>query len=243
MYDAERDARDIAESLSHSTPRLDILIEVLPSLTHDQMLELRREYKRVCKVQGHGINIAKHIKLKASGHVGKIAYVTALGRWESEGYWANYWYQSNSAKRELLIESLMGRTNAEIRAIKDAFKDKRYNDDLERCMEKELKADKFRNAVLMSLKEKRQEERDAWPVEYRNRDVESLYRALKAREGGESAMLEIVVMRSDAHLREVLKTYERMYKSNFARDALKKSNNLVVCKPYSHFLLYPPDMS
>jgi hypothetical protein len=64
-----------------------------------QRLELRSEYKRHCKVQGRGINIAKHIKLKTSGNFGKIAYVTALGRYEAEGYWANYWYQSNSARR------------------------------------------------------------------------------------------------------------------------------------------------
>jgi hypothetical protein len=102
------------------------------------MLELRTEYKRHCKVQGRGINIAKHIKLKTSGNFGKIAYVTALGKYEGEGYWANYWYQSNSARRELLIEALMGRQNHEIREIKDAFRDKRYGDSLTRCMDKEL---------------------------------------------------------------------------------------------------------
>jgi hypothetical protein len=41
-------------------------------------------------------------------------------------------------------------------------------------------------------------------------------------------MLGVVIMRSDAHLREVLRTYERSYQSSFARDALRKSNNLVV---------------
>jgi len=191
------------------------------------MLELRAEYKRHCKVQGRGINIAKHIKLKTSGSFGKIAYVTALGKYESEGYWANYWYQSNSARRELLIEALMGRQNHEIREIKDSFKDKRYGDSLTRCMDKELKADKFRKAVLLALEGQRQEESDIWSTEDRNRDVDTLYRAIRAREGGETAMLNIVVMRSDAHLREVLRAYERQYQGNFARDALKKSNNLV----------------
>lgn len=230
LYDeqAEQDARDIAGELSRSNPNFQVLIDILPTLSHDQVLELRVAYKRVCKIQGRGINIAKHIKLKTHGNLCKIAYVTALGRWESEGYWANFWYQSNSARRELLIEALMGRTNTEIRNIKDMFKDKRYNDDLARCMDKELKADKFRAAVLMALDEKRQEENDVWPVEYRNRDVDTLYNSLRRREGGESAILEIVVMRSDAHLRDCLKTYERKYGGNFAKDALRKSNNLVV---------------
>ena len=41
-------------------------------------------------------------------------------------------------------------------------------------------------------------------------------------------MLEIIVKRSDSHLREVLKTYEKMHGDNLARAALKKSSNLVV---------------
>ena len=228
VYNAEPDALAIVDALSARTPDADVLIDILPLLSHDQMLELRSEYKRHCKVQGRGINIAKHIKLKTSSNFGKIAYVTALGRYEGEGYWANYWYQSNSARRELLIEALMGRQNHEIRAIKDAFRDKRYGDSLTKCMDKELKADKFRKAVLMALEGERQEESDVWPIEYRNRDVDTLYKSLKAREGGESAILGIVVMRSDAHLRECLRTYERKYQGSFARDCLRKSNNLVV---------------
>jgi hypothetical protein len=230
IYDATEDALALVEALAGRTPDVDTLIDILPALSHDQMLELRSEYKRHCKVQGRGINIAKHIKMKIpSSNFGKICHVTALGRFESEGYWANFWYQSSNARRELLVEALMGRQNHEIREIKDAFKDKRYGDSLTRCMDKELKADKFRKAVLMALEGERQEESDIWPVEYRNKDVDTLYKALKAREGGETAMLGVVVMRSDAHLREVLRTYERKYRGNFARDALRKSNNLVVC--------------
>jgi len=229
MYDAETDARDIAEELTRSHPNVQILVDILPTLSHDHIMELRSAYKRVAKVQGQGINIAKHIKLKTSGNFQKICYVTALGRWESEGYWANFWYQSHSARRELLIEALMGRSNAEIRNIKDAFKDKRYGDSLSRCMDKELKADKFRVAVSTALEERRQEENDTWPIEYRNKDVDTLYEALRRRDGGESTILQIVVTRSNNHLRDVLKTYERKYGGNFAKDALKKSNNLVVC--------------
>lgn len=232
LYDAEEDAKVINEALSHHRgPDGDPICDILPHLTHDQILELRNEYKRVAKIQGRGVNIAKHIKMKLTGNFGKVAYVTALGRWESEGYWANFWYQSHGSRRELLIESLMGRSNAEIRQIKDSFKDKRYGDDLIKCMEKELKADKFRVAILTALEERRQEETDIYPREYVDKDASILYKCITAPSGGESAMLDIVTRRSDAHLREVLKMYERQYRSNFARDALKKSNNLVVRIP------------
>jgi hypothetical protein len=240
IYDATEDAYALVDAMSGKVPDASVLIEILPTLSHDQMLELRSEYKRHCKVQGRGINIAKHIKLKTSGNFGKIAYVTALGKYEGEGYWANYWYQSNSAKRELLIEALMGRQNHEIREIKDAFKDKRYSDNLEKCMDKELKADKFRKAVLMALKGHRQEESDVFPPEYMARDVDTLHQAIRAREGGETAMLDIVCMRSDAHLREVLRRYERSYHSSFARDALRKSNNLVVSHHSPNTHPHPP---
>ena len=229
-YDVDEDTEAIVAALTGSRVDADTLIDILPELTQEELLAVREEYKKRCKVQGHGINLAKHIKLKIpTTNFGKICYITALGRWQSEAEWANFWYQSNNAKRELLIEALMGRSNAEIRAIKDAFKDKRYGNSLERCMDKELKADKFRQAVMWVLSERRQEENDVWHHEYRNRDVETLFSAARRREGGETVILQIVILRSDAHLREVLKTYERMHGANFARVALEKSNNLVVC--------------
>jgi hypothetical protein len=228
LYDAEKDALALNEAISHHKPDIDTICKILPHLTHDQILELRKEYKKHVKVQGRGINIAKHMKMKLSGNFGKAVYVCALGKYESEGYWANFGYQSHSSRRELLIESLMGRGNAEIRQIRESFKDKRYNDDLIRCMEKELKPDKFRVAVLMALEARRQEENEVYPRRYIDKDVDVLNRCLTAKEGGESTMLEIVVRRSDAHLREVLKAYERRYGVNFAREALRKSNNLVV---------------
>ncbi|THX86439.1 Annexin [Aureobasidium pullulans] len=227
LYDAEKDALALNEAISHHKIDVDTICKILPNLTHDQILELRKEYKKHVKVQGRGINIAKHMKMKLSGNFGKAVYVCALGRYESEGYWANFWYQSHNTRRELLIESLMGRSNAEIRQIKDSFKDKRYNDDLTRCMEMELKPDKFRTAVLIVLEARRQEESEVYPRQYVDKDVEVLNRCLTAKEGGESTMLEIVVRRSDAHLREVLKAYERRCGVNFAREALRKSNNLV----------------
>ncbi|KAI9784514.1 MAG: hypothetical protein M1816_000834 [Peltula sp. TS41687] len=228
FYDPEKDAKELAEVLKHRNIEIDPLMEILPRLTHDHMMQLRTEYKKYAKFSGKGINIAKHIKLKlGTGAFGKACYVTALGRWESEAYWANFWYQSNTTRRELLIESLMGRTNAEIREIKEAFSDKRYNNSLEKCMKSELKADKFRVAVLLALEEKRQEESKYVYLEAVKDDVRRLHDALVAREGGETAMIHIVVTRSDTHMREVLKSYEKTYGKNFAKEMLRKSTNLV----------------
>lgn len=231
FYDAAADAAAMQSALNH-TRNIDTktIIQVLPRLTSDEILLLRQEYKNKVKMHGKGINLAKHLRLKlGTSSFGKVAYSTALGRWESEAYWANCYYQAGTSRRELLIESLMGRSNAAIREIKNCFRDSRYDNSLERCMRSELRADKFRTAVLLALEERRQDERE--PIEARlvRQDVSDLHRALVSREGGETAMIHIIVLRSDAHLREVLRAYESVYGQNFARAMIAKSRNLVVC--------------
>ncbi|KAL8932721.1 MAG: hypothetical protein Q9211_006156 [Gyalolechia sp. 1 TL-2023] len=227
FYDPEPDALALAAALKHSTPDAGPINKILPQLSEDHILELRTEYKKHIKVGGKGINIAKHIKLKVAGNLGKAAYAVALGRWESEAHWANFWYQSNSSRRELLIESLIGRTNSEIVKIKDAFSDKRYNDSLEKCMQTELKKDKFRHAILLALEEKRMSENEKLDIQLVRRDTQELYKALTSKDGGETAMINVIVVRSDNHLREVLKTFEASYRKNFAREMIQKSRNLV----------------
>ena len=135
-YDPTEDAKRIAAALSgtRSAPDPRPLVQILPRLSIDDLDALKAEYKNHAKVSGQGINMAKHIKLRVPGSLGKACYATALGRWESEAYWANSWYQGGASRRELLIESLMGRSNSDIREIKNCFKDKKYNDDLEKCI-------------------------------------------------------------------------------------------------------------
>lgn len=236
IYNPEADALALASALKHSTPDPKPLLKILPGLSDDHVLMLRTEYKKHMKAAGKGVNIAKHIKMKVTGSFGKVAYAVALGRWESEAHWANFWYQSNTSRRELLIESLMGRTNSEIVKIKDAFSDQRYNNSLEKCMQTELKKDKFRNAVLLALEERRMDEGDKLSVELVRRDAKHLYEALTAKEGGETAMINIIVVRSNKHLAEVLRAFEAQYRKNFAREMIQKSKNLVVIYPLPRLL-------
>ena len=229
FYDPEPDALALAAALKHSTPEVKPIIKILPHLSDDHILMLRTEYKKHMKSQGKGVNIAKHLKMKlGSTSLVKVAYSTAQGRWESEAHWANFWYQSNSSRRELLIETLMGRSNSEIVKIKDAFSDQRYNNSLEKCMQTELKKDKFRNAVLLVLEERRMAENEKLSIDLVRKDAQDLYRALTSKEGGETAMINIIVVRSDKHLAEVLRIFEGQYHKNFAREMIKKSPNLVV---------------
>ncbi|KAE8444816.1 hypothetical protein EG329_014170 [Mollisiaceae sp. DMI_Dod_QoI] len=236
FHDPVDEATILAKALKGEkrAPDTQPLIEILPGLTHEQVLDLRVEYKRIVKTgsEKKGVNIAKHIKLRLKDedpNLMKACYACALGKWESEAYWANFWYQGEKSRRELLIESLMGRTNREIREIKDGFNDKKYSDSLTKCMKTELKEDKFKKAVLLVLEERKMEERPGYPVDRAlvEDDVHDLHKAVRSEKGGETSMINIVVVRSDAHLREVLRLYESTYRANFAREMLKKSGNLV----------------
>ena len=255
FHDPEDIATRLAKALrGDGPPDKEPLVEILPSLTHEQVMELRAQYKTIVKTgsQRKGVNIAKHIRARLKDenpNLMKACYSVALGMWESEAYWANFWYQGDKTRRELLIESIMGRTNDEIRRIKDAFTDKKYDNSLTKCMKTELKEDKFKKAVLMVLDERRMDEYDPYgrrlPIDYKlvDQDVDGLRRAVKSEKGGETLMISIVVQRSDSHLRAVLKEYEAAFRANFARDALKKSGNLVVRSrqpPSSSSLLTSP---
>ncbi|RDA83746.1 hypothetical protein CP532_4996 [Ophiocordyceps camponoti-leonardi (nom. inval.)] len=239
FHDAQDIATTIAQALrGEGRPDTRPLIDILPSLTHEQVLELRAEYKRLVKtgVDRKGVNVAKHLRARLKDDdpsLAKACYAVALGRWESEAYWANFWYQGDKTRRELLIEALMGRTNDEIRRIKDAFSDKKYGDSLVTCMRTELKEDKFKKAVLLVLDECRMDDYDGYgrrlPLDHDlvDEDVADLRRAVKADKGGESAMIDIVIRRNHDHLRAILGEYEHRYRTNFAREALKRSGNLV----------------
>ena len=241
FHDPEEEATMLARALKGDkrSPDTEPLVDVLPGLTHDQVLELRVQYKKIVKTGSDkkGVNIAKHIKMRLKDEdpgLMKACYACALGKWESEAYWANFWYQGEKSRRELLIESLMGRTAAEIREIKDSFRDKKYHDSLTKCMKMELKEDKFKKAVLLVLEEKKVDERPGDRIDRHlvADDVQDLHKAVRSEKGGETAMISIVVVRTDTHLREVLRLYEETYKANFAREMLKKSGNLVVCFPF-----------
>lgn len=241
FHHPEEIATRIAKALSgsHGPPDTNPLIQILPGLGHEEVMELRTQYKAIVKAgsQRKGVNVAKHIRSRLRDedpNLMKACYAVALGRWEGEAYWANFWYQGDKTRRELLIEALMGRSNDEMREIKDGFRDKKYGDSLSKCMRTELKEDKFKKAVMLALSGERMEEEDEHgrPLELDMRlvdqDAEDLRRAVKSEKGGESQMISIVVLRSEAHLREVLREYSHQFKANFARDALKKSTNLVV---------------
>lgn len=228
-YNPATDAKVILSELksTFSKPSVRPLINILPTLTPTQLKSLRAEYKH----QYHNVNLAKHIKsvFTVSTPFGKLCFATALGPYESEAWFANSWYQKRETRNELLIESLMGKTNSEIAHIKSAFKDAKYDSSLEKAVTAELPGNKFRYAVTLQLSCVRQEEDAKVDTEGVRQDVARLGKILEERmEGGETEMIEILVSRSNRWLKEVARMYRRVYERDLAKAIMKRSKNLVV---------------
>ncbi|VUC32849.1 unnamed protein product [Clonostachys rosea] len=231
---ADRLARALVGSKEVNTHTL---IQDLPLFTHDQMMSLRTKYKSLVKTgpERKGVNIAKHIRarLKDNPLMMKASYSVALGKWESEAYWCSIDHHSPEIRRELLIESLMGRTNEDVRRIKEAFLDKKYDNSLKKCIDSELAENKFKRALLLVLEERQMDESDSsgqtLPIdkEQAARDVEDIRSAIQSERGGEWRLIEIVLRGSAMYLRELLEVYQKQYSSHLTRDILKKCENLV----------------
>ncbi|KAB8204928.1 hypothetical protein BDV34DRAFT_196567 [Aspergillus parasiticus] len=231
FHNSEPDAIAMAEALSHITS-IDArrtIIRILPPLSSDQILDLRNEYKLHIKIDGKGVNMAKHIRQRFENSTfGMACYATALGRWGSEAYWVNRYYQLGTSRRELVIESLFGRSNAEILEIKGCLLELGPSDGLEKCMNAEIRADEFQSAILIALKGERQSPADSLDENLVQSDVLKLHQALASPEGGETTMINIIIRRSDPHLQEVLAAYVRLYHKNFVKQLIAKSQSVVV---------------
>lgn len=228
-YDAAADAARILAELKHTftRPSVQPLLDILPTLTPSQLKALRAEYKTLCR----GINLAKHLKsvFTTSTPFGKLVFAVALGPFESEAWFANSWYQKKRTRNELLIESLMGKSNRETALIKACFKDARYNASLEKAVSDELPADKFRMAVMAQLSCSRMDEdRPVDPAALRD-DVARLGTILERdASGGETEMVGIIVNRSDRWLRELAALYHQVYDRDLAKAIIRHSKNLAV---------------
>lgn len=236
-YDATDDALALRDALCHADVNTKTLIQALPCRTHAEILELRKRYNDYVKVKGKGVNVAKHIHLRLhNSTLGNACYATALGRWESESYWVSH-YCTSSSYRRLLLESLSGRSNNEVRYIKKSFKDQQY-DGLEEFINGKLKGGNFRTAVLLGLEGSRQSWNDPIDPELVASDVQALRSGLRQGDGDEMAMIHIIVRRSDPHLREVIRAYQKLYEQDVANEIIHKSQNAVVCFRVPAFLLF-----
>ena len=116
-------------------------------------------------------------------------------------------------KEKVLNDVLLGRSNADIRAIKDA-----YQKTTRKSLENDIKGDlsmKTERHFLMVLAANRNEESVPVIPQDIDRDVMDLYKATEGKVGTDELLVcNILTQRSDAQIRAIAHTY----KAKFTRD-------------------------
>ena len=217
-FDPGEDAELLIEGLNEGTPGRACLIDLLPRLSHENVMALRREYGRLLQAKNSFSELPLQIERQVDGTLGKICYATSLGRWESEAYWIRVWYQSKEKQtfadlRWLLIDTLVGRTSAEVFAIKKAFRDDRYSDDLVSCMNKELEGHELQSLIMASIRPR--PDISVTSKESYETILSNLYLALKNaaddRMECERVCVENLVEQTPGVLMDLMRDFQRNY--------------------------------
>lgn len=113
-------------------------------------------------------------------------------------------------KEKVLNDILLGRSNADIRAIKDAYK-KTYRTSLDSDIKADLSM-KTERHFLMVLSANRNEESTPVNPQQIDHDVMEIYKATEGKAGTDELLVcNILSQRSDAQIRAIAHTYQQKF--------------------------------
>jgi len=202
------------------------LIGVLGKYPPIQMNQIVTGYKA-----HFGKALEKAVDSETSGNFGKLCIALSKTILDFDVYCLHEAIAGLGTDEDCLIEILVGRTNSDINAINQAYKEKYRN-----SLEKDIRGDTsgyFRALLVALVQGGRDETNGQRDV---TSDVEALYRAGEGRLGtDESAIISILCGRPEAHLRQVFAQYqqkhghtmEKVIKSEFSGDIKRALINLV----------------
>ena len=240
-FDAHAAAEDCSRCLSSGKPDLAVLVELLPRLSHENILALKRSYKALNADPQLTPDLSTEIQRSIANKLGKICYATSLGRWGSEVHWIRVWYQNKDSQwgealRILLVEAVLSRTAPELEAIMAAFSDKLYKNDLIRCLERELEGHGLSSLILAALRvpPSHQAPKPSDPVAVAVQ-LHDLFDTIDDRETRESTLIELLTRGPDSFVSEVIHEYQREYQEPLSIAMHKAVSPIVV----SSFLRQP----
>ncbi|KAJ3298416.1 hypothetical protein HK104_010746 [Borealophlyctis nickersoniae] len=201
--EADRDAEKLRKAMKGIGTDEKALIDVLCRRTPLQGPQITQAYKN-----HYGRDLAKDIKSETSGNFERLLVLLTMPLPEVDATELHESMKGLGTDEDALIEILAGRTNAEIWAIKQAYRVK-YGQDLEHVVRSETSGH-FGKVLTVLL----QGMRDENPQSTANvaADVDALYRAGAAKLGtDESMFISILCQRSEHHLRAVFQAYQQRF--------------------------------
>lgn len=181
---------------------------LIRTLTHIPPLEiaaLKQAYQ-----QRHHRSLEADVEKEVSGHFETCLLSILRGPLQQDVWTLNRALKGAGTNEDMLNEVLIGRSNADLNAIKQA-----YQNTYRRTLDHDVRDDtsaKTQRMFAMIISATRQE--DSAPVipQSVDADVTELHRATEARMGAEQlTVCSILTNRSDAQIRAIAHAYERKY--------------------------------
>ena len=188
-----------------------VLIRTLAHLPAVEIACLKSTY-----YQRHHRSLEKDIESETSGYFEECLLSILRGPLQEDVYALNKALKGAGTRESWLNDVLVGRSNADMHAIKHAYK-ATYNRDLEQDVRGDLSA-KTERLFMMILSGTRQE--DSAPVipQAVDADVVELHRATEAKAGAEQlTVCSILSNRSDGHIRAIAQAYEAKYRRSLEK--------------------------
>ena len=182
------------------------LIRVLAHLSPLEVPALKQAFQ-----QRHGRSLEHDVEKEVSGHFEMCLLSILRGPLQNDVWSLHKAIHGAGTKEHLLDEVLIGRSNADMKAIKQAYQDT-YHRPLEHDVRGDLSA-KTQRMYEMILSATRQEESAPVLPQSVDADVTELYRATEAKIGTEQlTVCAILTNRSNGQIRAIAQAYEQKYR-------------------------------
>ncbi len=182
------------------------LIRVLAHLPPLEVPALKQAFQ-----QRHGRSLEHDVEKEVSGHFEMCLLSILRGPLQNDVWSLHKAIHGAGTKEQLLDEVLVGRSNADMKAIKQAYQST-YHRPLEHDVRGDLSA-KTERMYEMILSATRQEESAPVLPQNVDADVTELYRATEAKLGTEQlTVCAILTNRSDGQIRAIAQAYEQRYR-------------------------------
>ena len=182
------------------------LIRVLTRLSPLEVPAVKEAFR-----QRHGRDLEHDVQKEVSGHFELCLLSILRGPLQQDVWCLNRALKGAGTNEDLLNEILVGRSNADLQAIKQAYRHT-YHRNLEHDVRDDLSA-KTERLFSMIVSATRQEESAPVIPQSIDADVAEIHRATEARIGADQlTVCSILSNRSDNQIRAIAHAYEHRYR-------------------------------
>ncbi|CAO1603374.1 hypothetical protein XANCAGTX0491_006962 [Xanthoria calcicola] len=205
-FDASGPADTLRKAMKGFGTDESTLVRVLAHMSPQEIPTLKQTYQ-----QRHRRSLESDVKGEVSGYFEFALLAILRGPLQQDVWCLNDALKGAGTKEALLDDVLIGRSNADIRAIKSAYQ-QTYRRSLEGDVKSDLSA-KTERMYSMILAASRQEESAPVHPHSVDADVTELHRATEAKTGAEAlTVCSILTNRSDGQIRAIALAYEHKYR-------------------------------